>query len=197
MRGIEFAYSPRVPKQPVDDGIITTNYVCEGIYHEGTFWICWASSRVGARMSAWHSLSLVSIRWRHLLRGNEWEKIQTRRTSEVCCTPDGKCGSFPSSRLSLSNRNHTQILIDILKSWLNPLLHSYFCRTCAMVSRPLINGKVPRCWIADGFSKPYAKIPRNNSSRRSISSKVSQTCQIKFMIKNLWLLNSNSLLSVT
>lgn len=29
-----------------------------------TFWICWASSRVGARTRAWHSRSEVSMRWR-------------------------------------------------------------------------------------------------------------------------------------
>ena len=29
-----------------------------------TFWICWANSLVGAKMSAWHSRMLVSICWR-------------------------------------------------------------------------------------------------------------------------------------
>jgi hypothetical protein len=29
-----------------------------------TFWICWASSRVGARISAWQALTLESIFWR-------------------------------------------------------------------------------------------------------------------------------------
>ena len=27
---------------------------------------------------------------------------------------------------------------------------------CAIVSRPLRIGMIARCWIADGFSKPYA-----------------------------------------
>ena len=26
---------------------------------------------------------------------------------------------------------------------------------CAMVSRIIISGLIARCWIADGFSKPY------------------------------------------
>lgn len=35
-----------------------------------TFWICWANSRVGARMRAWHALMLGSIFWR-----TEMEKV--------------------------------------------------------------------------------------------------------------------------
>jgi hypothetical protein len=27
---------------------------------------------------------------------------------------------------------------------------------CAIVSRALMSGTIARCWIADGFSKPYA-----------------------------------------
>ncbi|KAH3968874.1 hypothetical protein HBI18_009020 [Parastagonospora nodorum] len=45
-----------------------------------TFWICWASSRVGARMSAWQALTLESIFWRV-----EMEKVAVFPVPDCAC----------------------------------------------------------------------------------------------------------------
>jgi hypothetical protein len=49
-------------------------------------------------------------------------------------------------------------------------LHLPDC-ACAITSSPIRIGFTARCWIADGFSKPYAYIPLRSSSRSSIASK--------------------------
>ena len=41
---------------------------------------------------------------------------------------------------------------------------------CAMVSWSASMGMIPRCWMALGFSKPYAYMPRSRSSLRFMSS---------------------------
>jgi hypothetical protein len=43
---------------------------------------------------------------------------------------------------------------------------------CAMTSRPERMGTTARCWMADGFSKPYAYKPRSKSSRMLMLSNV-------------------------
>jgi hypothetical protein len=49
-------------------------------------------------------------------------------------------------------------------------LHLPDC-ACAITSSPIRMGFTARCWMADGFSKPYAYIPLSSSSRSSIASK--------------------------
>ncbi|PNT64880.1 hypothetical protein BRADI_4g34290v3 [Brachypodium distachyon] len=44
-----------------------------------------------------------------------------------------------------------------------------------MMSRPLMMGRMARCWMAEGFSYPYSKMPRRTSSRSPISSKLVTT----------------------
>ena len=41
---------------------------------------------------------------------------------------------------------------------------------CAMVSWSARMGMMPRCWMADGFSNPYAYTPRSSSSFSCMSS---------------------------
>jgi len=56
-----------------------------------------------------------------------------------------------------------------MSAWQSRLLKSMFCSrpmlkvavlpvpdcACAIVSRIMISGLIARCWMADGFSKPY------------------------------------------
>mmetsp|Transcript_44215 Transcript_44215/g.70974 ORF Transcript_44215/g.70974 Transcript_44215/m.70974 type:complete len:203 (+) Transcript_44215:1042-1650(+) len=46
---------------------------------------------------------------------------------------------------------------------------------CAMTSRPEQMGMMARCWIAEGFSKPYEYSPRSRSSRIPMESNVLTT----------------------
>jgi len=73
-----------------------------------TLLICWASSRVGAMIMAWHSGDLGSSSWR---------------------TPIEKVAVLPVPDCA----------------W-------------AIVSFLLTTGRIPFCWMMDGFSKPKAEL---------------------------------------
>src|SRR5882757_4553434 len=73
-----------------------------------TFWICWANSRVGARIKAWHCLMLGSSFWR-----TEMEKVA------VFPVPDWACAitSWPWGSVNHCHTMKELLSILTLDDW--------------------------------------------------------------------------------
>jgi len=63
---------------------------------------------------------------------------------------------------------------------------------CWMTSRPCVNGTIPRCWMAEGFSKPVQTSCQNRRKRISkwvpitlMWTSWGRVCQLTFMLKTL------------
>ena len=116
-----------------------------------TFWICWASSRVGARIKAWHCLTVWSIFWRTLMEKvavfpvPDWAWAMTSwslRTGMIalCWIADGRSKPRDTLDWYYRERYHKH------KRLVEARLSSPYCQSCRRSEIELANVRWNKFW---------------------------------------------------